>query len=470
MRKLFVLLLILITSCYSFAQQADKAKQLDGVFRMLYEQNQFSGNVLIADKGRIVFQKSYGLRDEMTGKLTNSQTIFELGSVSKQFTAAAIVMLVREGKLSYEDKLSKYIPELAFWNEVTIYNLLRHTSGLPEFLIEKDWNKEKINTNQDLINLYASRKPALEFAPGSRHQYCNTNYALLASIIEKASGEKYADYLSGHIFKPLKMKRTFVYNRRQSLQKIGNYATGYVWARNSFQKVTSEQPEYDDRMVYYLDGIVGAAKVNSTTGDLLKWINALKNNTLITKKEFEAMTETTKTTGGKNIPYGFGFDVSKGKDKFSFGHTGSWDGYVSFIYQNMTTDRTIIILENFKLGTYPFDNINQVLDGKPLSAKYKTKIALPESEISRYTGVYVDGKNKEEQHLITYKNGHLFYNTNKIKWDMRFFPTSQNEFQGIRQGGVDGVMKFTDLSDGTTKLEMLQYGEIIGTGIKTNKN
>lgn len=97
---------------------------------MLYEQNQFSGNVLIADKGEIVFQKSYGLRNETNGRLNDSQTVFELASVSKQFTAMGIMMLARDGKLSYADKLSKYIPELAFWNDMTIYNLLRHTSGI----------------------------------------------------------------------------------------------------------------------------------------------------------------------------------------------------------------------------------------------------------------------------------------------------------------------------------------------------
>lgn len=470
MKQSLILILLIFTINVCFAQKTDEAKQLDRIFKMLYEQNQFNGSVLIADKGKIVFEKGYGYRDESTKQPNNLDTIFELASVSKQFTAMGIVLLKRGGKLNYEDKISKYIPELAFWDNVTIYHLLRHTSGIPEYFgdFANDWDKTKITTNDDLIKYYAAKKKALEFDPGSRHQYCNTNYALLAKIIERVSGEKYGDYLAKHIFKPLKMKKTFVYNRRQSPRKINNYATGYVWAKGSFRKVTSEHSEYDDKSVYYLDGLVGGAKVNSTVKDLLKWINAIKKQTFITKKEFDEITEVTKTSEGKNIPYGFGFDVSKRENVFSFGHTGSWDGYMTFIYQNMITDRTIIVLQNFKMGTYSFDNINQILDKKPLKLEFKQKITLPEDEIVKFTGVYQDGKDKEEQHVITYKEGHLFYNSNKIPWDMRFFPASENEFQAIRQGGRDGVLRFTKLENGNMKLEMLEYGKVIGTGIRTN--
>lgn len=461
-------LFIFLFGCQLCQAQSKKAEQqLDSVFSLLYKQSQFNGVVLVADKGNVVFKKAYGYSNESTKQLNNSHTVFELASCTKQFTAAAIVLLKRQGKLSYDDKLSKFIPELGFWNEVTLYDLLRHTSGLPEFLADmsQNWDKTKIATNEDVIKYYASRKDTLQFAPKSMHRYNNTNYVLLASIIERASGQKYADFLAKNIFRPLKMNSTSVYNRRESGKRLNNYAVGYVWERNSFNKTTSENPLYGDSSVYYLDGVVGAAKVNSTVEDLFKWITALKNNTLLTTKEFAEMTETTKTSKGKNIPYGFGFDVSKGENKFSFGHTGSWDGYVSLIYQNAIKDRTIIILENFKLGTYPYDNINEILDGKPIKREYKKLVALAPAAIDKYTGTYTDEKGKEE-HLITYQNGHLFYNTKQVKWDMRFFPISENEFQGIRQGGADGVLKFTKLENGSTKLEMLQYGEVIGSGTK----
>lgn len=462
----FSFILFMITSI-CFGQDKKHEKQLDSIFSVMYEQNQFNGVVLIADKGKVILKKGYGYSNEETRKPNDEKTVFELGSCSKQFTATAIVLLKRQGKLDYNDKISKYLPELSFWDNVTIYDLLRHTSGLPEYLtnMSEEWDKTKIATNEDLIKFYANRKDTLAFKPKSKYRYNNTNYALLASIVERASGKKYADFLSEFIFKPLKMNNTFVYNRRENPKKISNYATGYVWAKNSFEKVTSENPKYDDTSVYYLDGIVGAAKVNSNVEDLYKWVTALKSNTFLTQKEFDDMTEITKTSTGKNISYGFGFDVSKGENKFSFGHTGSWDGYISFIYQNMIKDRTIIIQENFTLGAYPFDNIVQVLEDKPLTVVYQQKKMIPEAEMMQYEGIYTDEKNGDE-HIISYKQGHLFYNTNRVKWDMRFFPISSAEFLGVRQGGRNGVLKFTKLENGTMRLEMLEYGKAIGNGIR----
>ncbi len=466
MRVIILILLFCGNTNTCFSQLQDKEAKLDSIFTMLYKQNQFNGSVLIADKGEVIFKKGYGFCNEQIKRLNNTNTVFELASCSKQFTAAAIVLLKRQGKLKYEDKISSFFPELAFWSKVTIYDLLRHTSGIPEYLSDMrgSWDKTKIATNKDVIEFYANRKDTLSFEPGSKYDYCNTNYVLLASIIERTSGQDYASFLKENIFRPLRMHNTFVYNRRKSPKKIKNYATGYVWAPNSFDKVTKE---CKDSSVYYFDGVVGEAKVNSTVEDVYKWIVALKNNTLFTQAEFESMTEITKTSDGKNIPYGFGLDVSKGENKFSFGHTGHWDGYITFIYHNVVKDRTIIILQNFEMGTYLYNNIKQILDTQTLTNECKKRISLSESEIQIYTGVYTDKENPEEQHIITYLNGHLLYNTAKIKWDMRFFPVSTNEFQAIRLGGTDGVIRFSQSENGNTILEMSEYGKIIGVGIRT---
>lgn len=454
----------------AFSQQEQEVRQLDSIFTMMRNQHQFNGTVLIAEKGKVILQKGYGFSNELNRSENNTKTIFELASCSKQFTAAAILLLKRQNKLQYEDKISKYLPQLDFWNKVTIADLLKHTSGIPEYLIDmpKEWDKSKIATNEDLIRFYAARRDTLQFEPHSKHRYNNTNYALLASIIEKVSGKTYAEFLATNIFKPLKMKNTFVYNRREHPQKVKNYATGYVWARNSFDKVTSENFRYGDSTVYYLDGIVGNAKVNSNVEDLYKWIVTLKNNTFFSNAEFEDMTAVTKTSLGRAVPYGFGLDVSKGENRFSFGHTGSWDGYATFIYHNMIKDRTIITLQNFKMGAYPFETITQVLEHTLPKVEYPKKMTLPETEIQKYTGTYVDEKNPEEIQYITNLDGHLIHNAKRVAWDMRFFPVSVNEFQAIRQGGIDGVLKFSMLTNGELKLEMFQYGEMIGSGIKKN--
>ncbi|MEH3112320.1 serine hydrolase domain-containing protein [Pedobacter terrae] len=469
MNKTGIIALLLLSYTNLFAQKAISAK-LDSVFTFMYNQRQFNGSVLIAEKGKILLAKGYGFRDTLSRYQTNKNTIYELGSCSKQFTAAAIILLHRQGLLQYDDAIDKYIPELKRWHAVTIYNLLRHTSGLPEYIgdMARGWDHQKIATNNDLIRFYAARKDTLSFEPGSMHRYNNTNYALLASIIEHISGKTYADYLKENIFIPLKMKSTSVYNRRLNPKRIKNYATGYVWKRQSFDKITSENPNYGDSVVYYLDGIVGSAKVNSTIVDLYKWENALKSNTFFTPGEFELMTEVTKTPKGRNIPYGFGLELSGGKKNLSYGHTGSWDGYASFIYHTVNKDRTIITLQNFKMGAYPFKTINQILDNRKIEIEYPKKIKLPDAQIAKFAGNYKS--NDGEEQLITYLEGHLVHNTKKINWDMRFFPIAENEFQGIRQGGADGVLRFTQLPNQETKLEMLEYGKVIGTAFRKNNN
>ncbi|WP_412469182.1 serine hydrolase domain-containing protein [Pedobacter sp. KLB.chiD] len=470
MNKTGITTLLLLICTNMYAQKTSRAR-LDSVFAVMYNQKQFNGSVLVAEKGKVLLAKGYGFRDTLSRYQTNKNTIYELGSCSKQFTAAAIVLLHRQGLLQYDDAIDTYIPELKQWHDVKIYDLIRHTSGLPEYIgdMAKKWDHKKIANNKDLIVFYALRKDTLSFKPGSMHRYNNTNYALLASVIERISGKTYADYLGDNIFRPLKMKSTFVYNRRLNPKRIKNYATRYVWKRQSFDKITSENPDYGDSVVYYLDGIVGNAKVNSTILDLYKWENALKSNNFFSRAELEMMTEVTKTSKGKNIPYGFGLELSGGKNKLSYGHTGSWDGYASFIYHSVSKDRTIITLQNFKMGAYPFETVNQILDNRKIEIEYPKKITLPDAQIAKYAGTYITKDDGEEQQ-ITYLAGHLVHNTNRIKWDMRFFPIAENEFQGIRQGGADGVLRFTQLPNQEIKLEMLEYGKVIGTAFRKNNN
>lgn len=467
-KNLVVIAFLFLTTNVCLGQKNNTEKRLDSLFTSLSEQNQFSGSVLIAEKGKIIYKGGKGFSNEKTKEKNNSKTIFELASCSKQFIGVGIVLLHRDGKIDYTDDITEYIPELSNFKGVKIYDLLRHTSGIPEFLgkFREDWKNQKIATNQDVINYYAQRKDTLEFKPTSTHQYCNTNYVFLATIIERISNQKIEDFLSKKIFKPLKMDRTFIYNRRENPKKLKNYAYGYTWVNNSFEKATEDDPKIGDMTAYYLDGIVGNAKVNSTAEDIYKWINALKNNTLISQKEFDEVMEITKTTDNQDVTYGFGFEVRKKENSISYGHTGSWDGYITFIHYNSATDRTIIVLNNFRNGVYPYETINEIMDNKPSTNEFVKKVNVEESEIKKYTGTYHDLNDASEKHIITYLNGYLIYNTDKASWDMRFFPTSNNTFQAVRQGGTDGVMTFTKLSDGTMQLEMTQYGQVIGNGIR----
>ena len=154
--------------------------------------------------------------------------------------------------MQYTDKISKYLPELGFWENVTIYDLLRHTSGIPDFLkyMPDNWDHNKIADNNDLIKVLAAKKDTLEFTTKSRHSYSNSNYILLGSIVEKVSGKKFPDFLSDRVFKPLKMKNTFVYCRHKYPKKIDNFAYGYVWEDGGFKKILEENSQREISEVY----------------------------------------------------------------------------------------------------------------------------------------------------------------------------------------------------------------------------
>lgn len=460
---------IVMACMVTFGQDNSVEKRLDSLFTSLAAQNQFSGSVLIAEKGTIVYKGGKGYRNELTRELNNPQTIFELASCSKQFTGVAVALLHREKKLNYTDDITRYLPELEKFKGVSIADLLHHTSGIPEFLygsFTEAWKNERIATPEDVVAYYAQGKDTLQFVPGSTERYTNTNYVLLAVIIERVSGQKLETYLSDKIFRPLKMKHTFIYCRRVAPRKLKNYAFGYVWIKHSFEKAAEDDERVGNLVTRYMDGVYGAAKVHSTVEDLYKWMNAIKNNQLLTAQELEEVMAYGKTSAGKEVKYGFGFEVRKGNSSIAYGHTGSWDGYSTLMHYSSKTDRTVIVLNNFKNGVCPYQTIIEILDHQPSLNEFVKKVDQPEEVIKHYAGEYTDLGNPDEKHLVTYLNGHLVYNTDKIDWDMRFFPSSGNVFQAIRQGGANGVMEFQVQEDGSIKLELSEYGNVIGQGIK----
>lgn len=345
---IIIVLFITILSCNQDVKKKNpQTNEIALKFDSLFSED-FSGTILVADKGNIVFTKNSGFSNENTKSQINLETIFELASVSKQFTAMAIVQLQKEGKLSYEDKLSKYIPELNHYDKITIKNLLTHTSGLPDYmyLVENFWDKSKIATNSDIINLFEKHKPKVYFEPNEEYEYSNTGYLFLASIIENASKRSYGDYLKDKIFMPLKMNNTLVYRRRFQPENIKNYALGYIYSDSLQKKMLPDELGNEHRTVY-LDGTVGDGSVDSNVIDLLKWDRALYDNSIITDEDREQIFSSYKTNNGKDIKYGFGWNISNvspyGK---TASHAGSWPGYLTYIERHLDSDKTLILLVN----------------------------------------------------------------------------------------------------------------------------
>lgn len=173
-----IIVFILCFSIYSvsFSQVSDldnRISRLDSLFGELNRYGEFNGNVLVAEKGNVIFHKSFGISDAENELPLHLNSIFNIGSITKQFTATAILLLAKEGKISYNDNISKYIPELSFYDRITIQNLIHHTSGLPDYtgLFQKGWEESKIVTNIDIIHRLQELKPATEFEPNEKFEY-----------------------------------------------------------------------------------------------------------------------------------------------------------------------------------------------------------------------------------------------------------------------------------------------------------
>lgn len=341
----------------------NKIIKVDSLVSSLYKNEKFNGNILIAEKGKIIYNKSFGLANEATKEKLNTNSIFELASCSKQFTAMGIVILKEKEKLNLDDKISKFIPELSYLDEVSIRNLLIHTSGLPDYLPIMDslWDKSKIATNKDILEIFRKHEPKLLFQPNTKHEYSNTGYVFLATIIERASGLSYGDFLKKYIFRPLKMKNSFVYNRRLSPKKIDNYALGYLYIKSQNKYILPDDYE-KTKMVYWIDGVVGDGTVNSTVIDLLKWDRALYSTKLVSK---ESITEifTNGILNDKSLSkHGFGWRILETKEYGKIArHSGGWPGYNTYIERDIDNDKTIIILQNHYNVSTPADEIRSIL-------------------------------------------------------------------------------------------------------------
>lgn len=373
------------------AQEKTKAEKLDSLFTKNHEDKIFNGNVLIAEKGKIIFQKSFGVADYETKRLLNNATIFELASVSKQFTAMGIVLLEKQGKLKYDDPISKFIPELSFYKNITVRNLLNHTGGLPDYIeiFSEKWDKSKFATNKDIITEFAKYKPEILFQPNEKYEYSNTGYALLGYIIEKISGQSFGDYLEANIFKPLGMKNTFVYRSRFQPKVIENYAKGFI--ENDFGFIISPDALGKSFLSYYLDGIVGDGMVNSTTEDLLKWDRSLYTDKLVNKKDKTIIFQGTKLNDGKMTDYGFGWQIAEEKEYGKVvAHSGGWAGYTTYIERNLSKDQTIIILQNIDTSKteIPAQNARKILNNEKIIVTALKKGVYSDKELNQFLGIY----------------------------------------------------------------------------------
>jgi Beta-lactamase class C and other penicillin binding proteins len=315
----------------------------------------FSGSVLIAKNGSIILQKGYGMANYELNALNTSDTKYRIGSLTKQFTAMAIMQLQEKGFLNVSDNIIKYLPGFPNGDKITIHNLLTHTSGLTDYINDdKSFNEDSrlYSTPQKLVERFKN-KPLL-FKPGTKASYSNTGYLLLSLIIEKVSGKSYHDYLSENIFNPLNMKDTG-WDKPEAL--IKNRAEGYGISDNKLVNA-----EYTDMSNFYGDG-----DLYSTINDLYTWDRALYTEKLVSKKTMDLIFKDYKSG------YGYGWKVEdSGKNIY---HVGRVNGFYSYIGRFPEQNSTVIILSNnwsIPLATI-YKNVDAILQDQKYELPKYTK-------------------------------------------------------------------------------------------------
>lgn len=341
-----VLLAILLTNCTS-AQVSPS--QIDSVFDSLKSTNAPGAAVLVVRNGKAVFRRGYGVTDLRTRHLIDPETNFRLASFTKQFTATCIMLLVHDGKLHYDDHLTDVFPDFPEYGKaITVRNLLNHTSGLPDY--EEILMKQYPNTPDDKIPQILDagvlksleQQTAGQFPPGSKWQYSNSGYAVLAMIVEKVSGKKFGDFLRERIFVPLKMNHTLAYEKGKN--EVPRRAYGHTKEKDGNWRETDQSPT---------SAVLGDGGIYSSIDDLEKWDSALREHTLLSEAEMQpALTPVEPTAGpakfhsGKTLSYGFGWFLDPYQGHRRMFHDGETIGFLTTIQRFPDDKLTVIVLAN----------------------------------------------------------------------------------------------------------------------------
>jgi N-acyl-D-aspartate/D-glutamate deacylase/CubicO group peptidase (beta-lactamase class C family) len=353
--KKIVLLPILILLVTAMQAQEATVQTLDSALTALQQSNRFNGTVLYAAKGKVLYKKAFGVTDFRSNQPLQTTSAFNLASVTKQFICMGIMILKEKSLLQYDDDCKKIIPELPY-DGISIRNLMTHTSGIPEYFDVFQRYKSPLDTldNEKLIQLYAAHKPALDFATGTKWNYCNTNYTLLVSIIERISKQPLNVFFKQYITDPLVLKDTYVYHLL--LPEVpANHVYGF--------EETGEKRKLNDLTPF--DGITGDGNIYSSVEDLYKWEQSLYTEKLVKKTTLDEAFKPVVLKDGTTYPYGFGWFIEKDKAGY-YRHTGGWAGFVNLIYRDTKNKRCIIVLSSGSNGLAN-RTVRDFFEGKPLA-------------------------------------------------------------------------------------------------------
>jgi CubicO group peptidase (beta-lactamase class C family) len=312
----------------------------------LHRKYGFNGNILVAKKGKIIYQGAKGWADYLHRDSLKINSEFELASITKTFTGVAIMQLIEAGKLNLNDDVKKFFPNFPY-DGITVKMLLSHRSGMMNYVyfIDDIWRKEKKDmktgiSNQAVMQVIADKKPNPYAKPDNRFHYNNSNYMVLGAIIEKVSGKRYSQYMMENVFKPAGMKNTHVYSKAE-YEKIPVDVVGHD--RNNFKYSVAQN---------FLDGPVGDKGIYSTVHDLVLFDKYLKSERLLTNKSLDSayVGRNKPVNGHFNYGYGWRMFDGKGMDKVVY-HTGWWHGFRHIYVRDLDKDIVVIFLGNKTNGS-----------------------------------------------------------------------------------------------------------------------
>lgn len=365
--------LTLVASSGLTAPAPLSAERLDKVAQFQADNRQFMGSVLVAQGDTVIFSRSYGSANLEWNVPNTATTKFRLGSITKQFTAAAILVLEERGKLKVEDTIKTWYPDApATWDKVTLVHLLRHTSGIHSYTDDSEFGRftKLPHTPEEIIKRV--RDKPLDFETGQQFRYSNSGYILLGMVVEKASGMSYADFLKANILDPLGMKDSGMDVNAEILpQRATGYSPDKSGARNS---------DYIDMTVPY-----AAGSMYSTVGDLLLWQRGLFGRKLLSQASLDKMLSP-----GLN-DYAFGLGVTSKAGVKQIRHGGGINGFNTDMAYYPDGDYVVIALSNLNGGgpSYIVDKFAQSLHGETLVLPSERKsITVPKKTLEKYVGTY----------------------------------------------------------------------------------
>lgn len=450
---LFITAFLFISSAvlYSQGNEALLQKRVDSIFAPWNSNNSPGCALGIIKEGKLVYKKGYGLANLEYDIPITPLSIFHLASISKQFTAFSIILLEQEGKLSVEDDIRKYLPEVPdFGKKITISHLIHHTSGLRdqwELLVMAGWRLDDVITKEHVLKMVANQKE-LNFNPGAEYLYCNTGYTLLAEIVSRVSGKSFKDFTKERIFDPLGMNNTHFHDDHKEIVKNRTYS--YNPAGNN---------GFENAVLSYANA--GATSLFSTVEDLAKWINNFDSYKVGGEKAVNRMFETGILNNGGKLNYAFGLTINKYRGAKIFDHSGADAGYRTYVCSFPDNNFSVIVLSN--LGSVNPSELAMKIADIYLEEKLDKKVAKKEivrkeikldpSTYTKYTGTYQTAIGMK---LIVTAEGNRLIGEATGQGRVQLFAESETKFFATI---VDVQVTFEELKEGKyNRLTLHQIG------------